>query len=43
LTLRLVDGARMWPPQRREIEVRIAAMKTIRHTVFAGRPLELKF
>ena len=43
LTLRLEEGSRMLPPRRREIEVRPASVKTSRHAVFAGRPLEIKF
>jgi len=43
LTLRLAEGSRLLPPQRREIEVRFASTKIIRHAIFAGRPLELKF
>ena len=43
LTLRLAEGSRMLPPQRREIEVRLASAKTNRHVVFTGQPLEIKF
>src|SRR2546421_13092402 len=43
LTLRLAEGSRMLPSQRREIEVHLVSMKTDRHVVFAGQPLEIKF
>src|SRR5207247_10355424 len=37
LVLHLADGSRMLPPQRREIEVRLASAKTTLTTVFEGR------
>jgi alpha-glucosidase (family GH31 glycosyl hydrolase) len=43
LTLRLAEGSRMLPPQRREIEVRFASSKTNRRVVFSGRPLVIEF
>ena len=43
LTLRLAAGSRMLPPQRREIEVRLASVKTGRPVVFTGKPLAIKF
>jgi alpha-glucosidase (family GH31 glycosyl hydrolase) len=43
LTLRLAEGSRMLPPQRREIEVHLTSVKTTRQATFAGRPLEIKF
>src|SRR2546421_2160691 len=43
LTLRLAEGSCMLPPQRREIEVRLASSKTNRHVVFTGQPLEINF
>ena len=39
LTLQLAPGARMMPPLRREIDVRIAGDKSSRRLVFTGRPL----
>ena len=43
LSLRLANGSKMLPPQQRKIEVRLAADKTTRQVVFAGRPIEIKF
>ena len=39
LTLQLAPGARMMPPLRREIDVRIAGDKSSRQMVFTGRPV----
>ena len=41
LSLRLAPGSRMLPPMRRNLEVRLG--KTVRPSVFAGSPVELKF
>ncbi len=43
LSLRLAQGSKMLSPLRRDIEVRLAAEKTARKVVFAGRPIEVKF
>jgi alpha-glucosidase (family GH31 glycosyl hydrolase) len=43
LTLSLAAGSHMLPPQRREIEVRLASLNTNRRIVFTGKPLEIKF
>ena len=43
LSLRLAQGARMLPPLRRTIEVRLAGEKATRSTVFEGRPVEVQF
>jgi alpha-glucosidase len=42
LTLRLAEGSRMLPPQRREIEVRIVPEKTTRPAVFEGRAIQVQ-
>jgi len=42
LTLRLARGARMLPPARRRIEIRIAGEKIARDVVFEGRPLDVR-
>jgi alpha-glucosidase/alpha-D-xyloside xylohydrolase len=39
LTLQLAPAARMMPPLRREIDVRIAGDKSSRRMVFTGRPV----
>jgi alpha-glucosidase (family GH31 glycosyl hydrolase) len=39
--MRLAEGSRMLPPQRREIEIHLG--KETRHTVFEGRPIETSF
>jgi alpha-glucosidase/alpha-D-xyloside xylohydrolase len=41
LSMRLVTGLTR-PPQRRELEVRLASEKAIRKIVFEGRPIEVK-
>jgi alpha-glucosidase/alpha-D-xyloside xylohydrolase len=41
LSMRLVTGLKR-PPQRREMEVRLASEKAIRKIVFEGRPIEVK-
>ncbi|MCI0392456.1 MAG: DUF5110 domain-containing protein [Acidobacteria bacterium] len=43
LTLRLVQGSRMLPPLKRNIEVLIAGEKTTRTVAFEGRPVEVSF
>jgi alpha-glucosidase (family GH31 glycosyl hydrolase) len=43
LTLSLAAGSHMLPPQRRELEVRLASLNTGRRIVFTGKPLEIKF
>jgi hypothetical protein len=40
--LRLARGARMLPPQRREIEVRLAGSKEVKHVTFEGKPVEVR-
>lgn len=42
LTLRLAAGARMLPPGRRRIAVRLAGTKVSKAVVFEGRPVELR-
>jgi alpha-glucosidase (family GH31 glycosyl hydrolase) len=42
LSLRLVPGSKLFPSQRREIEVRLAGEKTSRKVFFSGRPIEVK-
>ncbi|MGH9160795.1 MAG: TIM-barrel domain-containing protein, partial [Vicinamibacteraceae bacterium] len=42
LTLRLADGSRMRPPEKRPIEVRLAGQKETRSVTFTGEPLNLK-
>ena len=39
--VRLAPGARMRPPARRPIDVRVAGDKTTRRVVFAGEPVEV--
>jgi alpha-glucosidase (family GH31 glycosyl hydrolase) len=43
LTLNLAEGSHMLPPLRRKVEVRLAAAKTTRTTVFEGRPVHVQF
>jgi alpha-glucosidase (family GH31 glycosyl hydrolase) len=42
LNLRLAQGSRLLPPNRRAIEVRIAGQSTTRQAIFEGRPLEIR-
>jgi alpha-glucosidase/alpha-D-xyloside xylohydrolase len=42
LSLRLAPGSRMLPPQKRQLDVRVAGEKAIRGVVFEGKPLEVK-
>jgi alpha-glucosidase/alpha-D-xyloside xylohydrolase len=42
LNLRLTQGSRMLPPNRRTIEVRVAGQSTTREAIFEGRPLEIR-
>jgi hypothetical protein len=42
LTLRLAPGARMRPPAKRPLEVRVAGEKGTHAAVFEGRPLTLR-
>ena len=42
LSLRLAQGSRMLPPERRALEVRLAGQQSTRTAVFEGRPLEVK-
>lgn len=42
LNLRLGQGSRMLPPNRRAIEVRIAGQSATRQSIFEGRPLQLR-
>lgn len=42
LTLRLADGSRMRPPEKRAIEVRVAGRKETRCVTFTGQPLDIQ-
>lgn len=42
LNLRLGQGSRMLPPNRRAIESRIAGQSAMRQSIFEGRPLQLR-
>jgi alpha-glucosidase/alpha-D-xyloside xylohydrolase len=42
LSLRLAPGARMRPPARRPIEVRVAGSNAVQRVVFEGKPLEIR-
>jgi alpha-glucosidase (family GH31 glycosyl hydrolase) len=42
LSLRLARGARMLPPTRRQIDVRVAGAKDSTRVVFEGKPVEVK-
>ena len=42
LTLRLAKGARMLPPERRSIEVRLAGSKDVKSVTFEGKPVEVR-
>lgn len=42
LTLRLAKGARMLPPERRSIEVRLAGSKDVKKLTFEGKPVEVR-
>jgi alpha-glucosidase (family GH31 glycosyl hydrolase) len=42
LTVRLADGSRMLPPDRRSLEVRVAGSKNTKQAVFDGRPLQIQ-
>jgi hypothetical protein len=42
LSLRLAKGARMLPPAKRPIDVRVAGSKDVRRVTFAGAPLDVK-
>lgn len=42
LALRLAPGSRMFPPDRREIVVRLAGEKATRDVTFAGTPVEME-
>ena len=42
LTVRLGRGARMVPPSRRAMEVRLAGSKEVKKVVFEGKPVEVR-
>jgi alpha-glucosidase (family GH31 glycosyl hydrolase) len=42
LSMRLANGSRMLPPERRNIEVKLATGGEARSVVFEGRPLEVR-
>jgi hypothetical protein len=42
LTVRLARGARMLPPNRREMEIRVAGSKDVKKVVFEGKPVEVR-
>jgi alpha-glucosidase/alpha-D-xyloside xylohydrolase len=42
LTVRLAPGARMLPPARRPIDVRLAGTRDTKRMVFEGRPVEVR-
>jgi hypothetical protein len=42
-SMRLAEGSRMLPPERRPIEVRLATGGESRSVVFEGRPAQTQF
>ena len=42
LTVRLGRGARMLPPGRRAMEVRLAGSKEVKKVLFEGKPVEVR-